>query len=63
MRMKKDSHVKVLAPTLVLKQRPGGTRKLYISLAGAPHDLYTQLLDSSQSVVAIDHSRRVYLGS
>ena len=63
MRMKKDSHVKVWSTILVLKQRPGGTRKSDISLAGAPCDLYTQLLDSSQSVVAIDHSRAVYLGS
>ena len=27
MRMKKDFHIKGRAPTLVLKQRPGGTRK------------------------------------
>ena len=27
MRMKNDFHLKGLRPTLVLKQRPGGTRK------------------------------------
>ena len=27
MRMKNDFHIKGWAPTLVLKQRPGGTRK------------------------------------
>ena len=32
MRMKNDFHIKGRAPTLVLKQRPGGTRKCPIPL-------------------------------
>ena len=32
MRMKNDFHIEGWAPTLVLKQRPGGTRKWLIKL-------------------------------
>ena len=32
MRMKNDFHIKGCAPTLILKQRPGGTRKWPIFL-------------------------------
>ena len=38
MRMKNDFHIKGWAPTLVLKQRPGGTRKWPIQVFKSPQE-------------------------
>ena len=43
MRMKNDFHIKGWAPTLILKQRPGGTRKWPIG--------YTQILLETGSLL------------
>ena len=40
MRMKNDFHIKDWAPTLVLKQRPGGTRKWPIAVQNWVHPIW-----------------------
>ena len=65
MRMKNDFHIKGLAPTLVLNERPGGTRKWPISWPSFQDDESRQILSlhviRHKDLIVIKTSQREFV--